>query len=40
MLYLEIALEINDLFSNVYTCQNENIEVVKYICNIEGLYVG
>lgn len=40
MLYLEIALEINGLFSNVYTGQNGNIEVVKSICKIEGLYVG
>ncbi|MCC0650379.1 hypothetical protein [Clostridioides sp. ZZV15-6598] len=39
MLDLEIALEVNGLFSNVYMGLNGSIDTVKYICNVEGLYV-
>lgn len=39
ILDLEIALEVNGLFSNVYMGLNGNIDIVKYICNVEGLYV-
>lgn len=39
MLDLEIALEVSGLFSNVYMGLNGNIDIVKYICNVEGLYV-
>lgn len=39
MLDLEIALDINGLYSNVYLGSKGNIEIVKYICNVEGLYV-
>lgn len=39
MLDLEIALEINGLYSNVYLGMNGSIDIVKYICSIEGLYI-
>lgn len=39
MLDLEIALDINGLYSNVYLGIKGNIELVKYICNVEGLYI-
>lgn len=39
MLDLEIALDIQGLYSNVYLGLNGNIDIVKYICNIEGLYI-
>ncbi|MDK2564507.1 hypothetical protein QOZ84_13250 [Romboutsia sedimentorum] len=35
----EIALEINSLYSNVYLGLNGNLDIVKYICNVEGLYI-
>lgn len=39
MLDLEIALDINGLYSGVYLGLNGNIDIVKYICNVEGLYI-
>lgn len=39
MLDLEVALEVNGLYSNVYLGRNGNIELVKYICTVEGLYI-
>ncbi|MCC0633151.1 MULTISPECIES: hypothetical protein [unclassified Clostridioides] len=39
LLDLEIGLEINGLFSNVYMGLNGSIDIVKYICSVEGLYV-
>ncbi|MCC0645749.1 hypothetical protein [Clostridioides sp. ZZV14-6150] len=34
MLDLEIGLEINGLFSNVYRGLNGSIDIVKYICSV------
>lgn len=39
MLDLEIMLEINGLYSNVYLGAKGNIDIVKYICTVEGLYI-
>ncbi len=39
MLDLEIGLDVNGLYSNVYLGLNGNIDIVKYICSIEGLYI-
>lgn len=39
MLDLEIALDINGLYSNVYLGSKGDIDIVKYICNVEGLYI-
>ncbi|MDH2475905.1 hypothetical protein G6Y98_02180 [Clostridium perfringens] len=39
MLDVEIMLEVNGLYSNVYLGGKGNIEIVKYICNVEGLYI-
>jgi hypothetical protein len=39
MIDLEIALDINSLYSNVYLGLNGNLDIVKYICNVEGLYI-
>lgn len=39
MLDLEIALDVQGLYSNVYLGKNGNIDMVRYICNVEGLYI-
>ncbi|MEG1142913.1 MAG: hypothetical protein RSE41_10825 [Clostridia bacterium] len=39
MLDLEIALDIQGLYSNVYLGVNGDIDMVRYICSIEGLYI-
>lgn len=39
MLDLEIMLEVNGLYSNVYLGDKGNIDIVKYICTVEGLYI-
>lgn len=39
MLDLETALDIQGLYSNVYLGINGNIEMVRGICNVEGLYI-
>ena len=39
MLDVEIMLEVNGLYSNVYLGVKGNIEIVKYICTVEGLYI-
>lgn len=39
MLDLEIDLDIQGLYSNVYLGLNGCVEMVRYICNIEGLYI-
>lgn len=39
MLDLEIGLDVNGLYSNVYLGLNGSIDIVKYICSIEGLYI-
>lgn len=39
MLDLEIALDINGLYSSVYLGLNGDIDIIKYICNVEGLYI-
>ncbi|RDY25068.1 hypothetical protein CHL78_020190, partial [Romboutsia weinsteinii] len=39
MLDLEIALDVNGLYIDMYFGTNGNIDIIKYICNIEGLYI-
>lgn len=39
ILDLEIALDMQGLYSNVYLGKKGNIDMVRYICNVEGLYI-
>ncbi|MCR8745859.1 hypothetical protein [Romboutsia lituseburensis] len=39
MLDLEIAFYIDGLYSDVYLGENGNLDIVEYICNVEGLYI-
>ena len=39
MIDLQIILEINGLYTNVYLGEQGDIELIKYISNTEGLYI-
>ncbi|MGL5329276.1 MAG: hypothetical protein ACRDD7_08410 [Peptostreptococcaceae bacterium] len=39
MMDLEVALDIQGLYSNVYLGKNGDIDMVRNICNVEGLYI-